>query len=64
MICNTNLARGNYEELAVFNFVKVFLEHPIEVCDLGLQGCSWGSVSDLEDVSQVLIPDQMGCPNS
>jgi hypothetical protein len=37
MICNTNLARGNYEELAVFKFVNVFLEHRIEVFDLGFQ---------------------------
>ena len=59
MTGNTNLTRGNDEELTALELVHVFSKHPVEVVDLGLKRGSWKAKENDAGVWESLIKDQL-----
>src|SRR2546427_5320428 len=59
MICNANPAGSHHQELAAFEFVRVFLKHGIEVFNFGLQGRSWKPKENDPGMGKFLVKDQL-----
>src|SRR5207237_3308219 len=56
--CNATPAGSHHQELAAFEFVRVFLKHGIEVFNFGLQGRSWKSKENDSGMGKFLVKDQ------
>ena len=55
---NSDLAGGHDQELTARKFVRVFLQHGIEVVDFGLKGGSGKSKENDTRVKKALVEDQ------
>ena len=53
--CNTNPAGGHHQEFTALKFVRVFLKHPIEVINLGLQSRAGEAKENDAGMSTLLV---------
>jgi hypothetical protein len=56
---NPNLTGGDDQELTARKLIGVFLQHGIEVFDLGLGVCSWKAKENDTGVGESLMEDQL-----
>jgi len=56
---NTNLTRGNDEELSAFKLLSVFLKHPVQLVNLGLKCRSRKAKENDAGVGESLVEDQL-----
>ncbi len=56
---DADLAGGHHQELASFELVGVFLQHSIELVDLGVKVGSGESKEDDAGVGELLVEDQL-----
>ena len=58
-IGNANPAGGYHQKRAALEFLSVFIEHPVELFDLSLQGSAWKPKEQDAGVGEVLLEDEL-----